>query len=199
VYSCSGKKIRTGFDLSDRTERSRRNLNSNSEDVKVCDDGTLVHILCFWTLSVVLSLSKISSCLFFKTQRFGDWILSPFSGKTYSGGPNRLSKSLSPEIGEQNPVSEALFSDKDRTMDNVQKKHNICIALIGLRSFKCYIFPSAWWPHNLAHRLLEFANHIYLKMYIPVSGRYSIHFPNHIIGYRCGISPVKLSVSVNDY
>jgi hypothetical protein len=25
---------------------------------KVCDDGTLVQILCFWTLSIVLSLSN---------------------------------------------------------------------------------------------------------------------------------------------
>jgi hypothetical protein len=37
----------------------------------------------------VLSLSKTPSCLFFKTQRFGDWILSPSSGKTYSVVPNR--------------------------------------------------------------------------------------------------------------
>jgi hypothetical protein len=28
------------------------------EDLKVCDDGTLVQILCFWTLSIVLSLFK---------------------------------------------------------------------------------------------------------------------------------------------
>jgi hypothetical protein len=26
--------------------------------LKVCDDGTLAQILCFWTLSIVLSLSK---------------------------------------------------------------------------------------------------------------------------------------------
>jgi hypothetical protein len=58
--------------------------------LKVCDDGTLVQILCFWTVSIVLSSSKKPSCLFFRTQRFGDWILSPSSGKTYS---------LSPEIG----------------------------------------------------------------------------------------------------
>jgi hypothetical protein len=38
----------------------------------------------FWTLSIVLSLSK-NRYLFFKTQRFGDWILSP--------------SFLSPEIG----------------------------------------------------------------------------------------------------
>jgi hypothetical protein len=45
----------------------------------------LVHILYSWTLSIVSSLSKILE----KTQRFGDWILSPPSGKTYSVGPNR--------------------------------------------------------------------------------------------------------------
>jgi hypothetical protein len=43
----------------------------------------LAQILCFWTLSIVLSSSKTPSCLFFKTQRFGDWILSP------SSWPNR--------------------------------------------------------------------------------------------------------------
>jgi hypothetical protein len=37
-----------------------------------------------------------SSCLYlktvlfiFQTQRFGDWIMSPSSGKTYTVGPNR--------------------------------------------------------------------------------------------------------------
>jgi hypothetical protein len=36
---------------------------------------TLLQILHFWTLSIILSLSKASPCLFFKP-RFGDWILS---------------------------------------------------------------------------------------------------------------------------
>jgi hypothetical protein len=27
-------------------------------DLKVCDDGTLIQVLCFWTLSIFLSLSK---------------------------------------------------------------------------------------------------------------------------------------------
>jgi hypothetical protein len=45
----------------------------NKYDLKICDDGTLIQILCFWTLSIALFL--------FKTQRFGDWILSPSSGK----------------------------------------------------------------------------------------------------------------------
>jgi hypothetical protein len=40
---------------------------------------------------------KTLSCLFFKTQRFGDWILSPSSDKTYSVEPNRYSQSLSPD------------------------------------------------------------------------------------------------------
>jgi hypothetical protein len=34
----------------------------------------------FWTLSIILFLSKTLSCLYFKTQRFGDWILSPEIG-----------------------------------------------------------------------------------------------------------------------
>jgi hypothetical protein len=39
-------------------------------------------------ISIVLSLSK-NRLLIFQKQRFGDWILSPSSGKTYSVGPNR--------------------------------------------------------------------------------------------------------------
>jgi hypothetical protein len=40
-------------------------------------------LICFWTLSIVL--------LLLKTQRFGDCILSPSSGGTYSVSPNRQS------------------------------------------------------------------------------------------------------------
>jgi hypothetical protein len=36
-----------------------------------------LQVLCFWILSIVLSLSKNPSCLFFLNTRFGDWILSP--------------------------------------------------------------------------------------------------------------------------
>jgi hypothetical protein len=32
--------------------------SSNVKFLKVCDDGKLVEILCFWTLYIVLSLSK---------------------------------------------------------------------------------------------------------------------------------------------
>jgi hypothetical protein len=58
---------------------------ARNEDLKVCDDGTLVPILCFWTIFIILPLSKnsILSCLFFRMQRFGDWIPSPSSGKIY--------------------------------------------------------------------------------------------------------------------
>jgi hypothetical protein len=49
------------------------NTGQFKEDVKVRNDGVLIQLLCFWTLSIVLFL--------FKTQRFGDWILSPSSGK----------------------------------------------------------------------------------------------------------------------
>jgi hypothetical protein len=51
-------------------------------DLKVCDDGSLIKFYCVWTLSTVLFLLK-------NPQRFGDWIMSPSSGGTYSG----------PEIG----------------------------------------------------------------------------------------------------
>jgi hypothetical protein len=45
----------------------------------------------FPDIPIVLSLYKTSSSLYFKTQRFGDCILSPSSGKTYSVGPDRKS------------------------------------------------------------------------------------------------------------
>jgi hypothetical protein len=63
-------------------------------DLKVCDDGKLVQLLRSWTLSIVSSLSKMSSCLHLKTQRFGDWILSSSSGKTDSGPIDRTSPYL---------------------------------------------------------------------------------------------------------
>jgi hypothetical protein len=60
--------------------------------------------------------------LYFKTRRFGDWILSP------------------------SPVSETFFEiyeqdgvlDKERTMDNVQK-HNICTNAPSSQTFRSYL------------------------------------------------------------
>jgi hypothetical protein len=40
-------------------------------DLKVYGNGTLIQVLYFWTLSIVLSLSKKPSYLFSKTQCFG--------------------------------------------------------------------------------------------------------------------------------
>jgi hypothetical protein len=51
-----------------------------------------------------------SSCLLFKTQRFGEWILSPSSGGTYSVGPNRWICSLSPD----SPVSVSGERERER-------------------------------------------------------------------------------------
>jgi hypothetical protein len=44
-----------------------QSLKYEKSDLKVCDDGTLVQILYFWTLSIVLFLSKTPSCLYVKT------------------------------------------------------------------------------------------------------------------------------------
>jgi hypothetical protein len=84
--------------------------NRMSNGAASCDDLTVVQILCFSTLSNVLFLPKTSSCLYFKTQGFDDWILQSIElvGK-------RVFKY------KQDGVL-----DKKRTMDNAQK-HNICI------------------------------------------------------------------------
>jgi hypothetical protein len=68
-------------------------------------------------------------CLLIKTQRFGDWILSPSSGATYSVGRN-------PELGTsfidwvqlnryhlktetESRIRNDVFQIKDRTVDKV--------------------------------------------------------------------------------
>jgi hypothetical protein len=43
---------------------SRRYRIKKKSDLKVCDNGTLVQILCFWTLSIILPLCKTQSCLY---------------------------------------------------------------------------------------------------------------------------------------
>jgi hypothetical protein len=66
-------------------------MELNSDPITEKQTYGLGQILCFWILSIVLSLSKTPSCLFFKTQRFRVWVLSPSSGKTYSVGSKRWS------------------------------------------------------------------------------------------------------------
>jgi hypothetical protein len=41
----------------------------SKKDVKVCDDGTLVQILCFWTLFIVLFLSKSTFLFIFQNTK----------------------------------------------------------------------------------------------------------------------------------
>jgi hypothetical protein len=75
-------------------------------DLKICDDGTLVQILYFWTLSIVLSLSKKSHHVYFSKHNVSD---TGFCLRNVV-------------FCEMNRMA---FLDKDRTIDNVQK-HNIC-------------------------------------------------------------------------
>jgi hypothetical protein len=60
---------------------------SNVRKIEIHTAEHKIEILWFWTLSIILSLSKTLSRLFFKTH-FRDWIQSPSSGKTYTVGPN---------------------------------------------------------------------------------------------------------------
>jgi hypothetical protein len=46
-----------------------------------------IQILRFWTLSIVLFISKTSSCLYFKTQCFGDWLYLCLQVKPTQFGP----------------------------------------------------------------------------------------------------------------
>jgi hypothetical protein len=92
VYS---KEDNLGFYLNLLSWHAIQGITDNKtlykQNLKVCDDGTLIQILCFWTLSIVLFFFKTPSCFYLKTQHFGDWILSQSSDKTYSVGPNRQS------------------------------------------------------------------------------------------------------------
>jgi hypothetical protein len=75
---------------------------SKSSKKGIC--GLIKHVCTLWntaqdislvykTIQIFHTVSVIMSCLLFKTRRFGfgNWILSPSSGGTYSGGPNRKS------------------------------------------------------------------------------------------------------------
>jgi hypothetical protein len=43
-----------------------------------------------WSKNITMNCEHYPwSCLLFKARHFGDWSVSPSSGGTYSGGPNR--------------------------------------------------------------------------------------------------------------
>jgi hypothetical protein len=70
---------------------TKRRIYSNHcalrEDQEVCSDDALVHNVSGHYTSCLYIKTSPSLCS--KTQRSGDWILSPSSGKTYSVMPNR--------------------------------------------------------------------------------------------------------------
>jgi hypothetical protein len=89
----------TGWQDGDGRQRERNNFSWNPiqspvpgiftciKNLSEVSEGNVKILRVYsWTLSVVLFLSKAPSLLCFKTQRFGDWILSPSSSKTYSVG-----------------------------------------------------------------------------------------------------------------
>jgi hypothetical protein len=47
------------------------------------------HSVSFLLYIMFLDIIHRPVFIYLKTKRFGDWILSPSSGKTYSVGPNR--------------------------------------------------------------------------------------------------------------
>jgi hypothetical protein len=99
---------------------------------------------------------KTPPCLYFKTRRFGDWIISPSSGETYSV------ELLYPEIGissidlaqlsrfylkteTESNIRNIVFLNKNRKMFNVQK-HNICINVPWSQTFRSclLLFLKPW-------------------------------------------------------
>jgi hypothetical protein len=46
-------------DIRSNTTAALKDIPQNQfQNFKLCDDGTLTQVLCFWTLSIVFSLSK---------------------------------------------------------------------------------------------------------------------------------------------
>jgi hypothetical protein len=96
----------------------------------------LLQILCLWTLSIVLFLSKTPSCLCFKTQRFGDWPSSIDWAQL-----NRFYLKMETESSLRNAVlkyKQDNILDKTWTRDNVQK-HNICTNVPSSQAFRSYV------------------------------------------------------------
>jgi hypothetical protein len=100
--------------------------NVTESDLKVCNDGSLVQILRFWTLSIVSSLSKDPVLFIF--QEIGtssiDWTqlsrFLPEDGDTIQFPKRCVLKCKQEDI-----------LNKDKMMDNVQKRRaNICNRII---------------------------------------------------------------------
>jgi hypothetical protein len=90
---------------------------------------SLIQKLCFWTISIVL--------LTFKTQRFGNWILSPSLGPERGGQLRRFYLKTETESSLRNFVfkyKQNRVLDKNRKMDNAQK-HNVCTNVLSSQTF----------------------------------------------------------------
>jgi hypothetical protein len=90
--------------------------NTNKQDVKVCDDGTLMRLLCFWTLSIILFLLKMNNVL-----------VTGFCLRLM----NRASRSIGPNWVGSNwkrwpkPVNETVWVlNKNGKIHNVYKNNN---------------------------------------------------------------------------
>jgi hypothetical protein len=101
------------------------------------------------------------SCLYFKTQRFGDWIRSPSSGKTHSVGSNRQSSIKCSSIGKfvfprLAPYGVLFFSDDDIYRNTwlvqglIHVEHHNLKALLALTDELCCLglYTSSWKWHR---------------------------------------------------
>jgi hypothetical protein len=109
-----------------------------SQDLKFCEDGTLVQTLCFWTLSIVLSLSKNAVLFILQNNVSEPGFFLRLQVKPTQLGPidrARFYLKTEAESSLRNVVfwkiNKTVLLDKDRAMDNVQK-HNtrICTNLL---------------------------------------------------------------------
>jgi hypothetical protein len=94
--------------------------------LKVCDGGTLIQILCFWTLFIVLFYLKHRPVFIIKHNVLVTGFCLRLQVK-----PSQLDPELVPISGDpESSLQNVAFLNKNRTMDNVQK-HNICIKQTG--------------------------------------------------------------------
>jgi hypothetical protein len=129
-----------------------------NQDLKICDHGTLIKILYFWTLSIVLFLSKTLSCIFKKHNVSETGFCFLLQVKPIQLGPNdnvipyhrtpastiscggagvrRYGLALS-EDGNWIQCPKHYVLNKNRTMDYIQK-HNISIMINFLYPFLFY-------------------------------------------------------------